>query len=1506
MSQRLTLTRNQQLIWYAQRLLPGVPLYDSAFEFTIDGPLDVPVFMRAFERLVGETDVMRLVVDDRDGESSARILESPRAGIEYCDLTSLDDPQQAAARQIDRQLGQTLDPAHRLYESILLKLAADRFCWCLRVNHLIVDGWSIGVLFRRQQAFYLSELNGEVTEPVPRWQDYVEYEETCRGSADGLKCAEHWSDRTQTATRPTRFYAGRVSQPQPRHTRVCESLGHERTQSVRSLAETEGFRAMTPDLSTFNVLTTALLVWLWRLERATPLTIGVTSHGRVGKRFHETVGLFMQILPYQVAISEADSFRSLARKVSAESLMFLRHAAPGVATPESGRSFDVALNFIPVQFGQFCGFPTSVQWRQNGFDDPHRRLGITVHDFNGSGSLDLIVDFNDAAFTEAGRRSALCHFETTLDCMLRDPDLPLSSLDLITERDRLRFEKELSGAESTVPVPADLWAAFSEVCRKSPSSLAVQSWDGQLTWAELHHRAESLGGQLRSDGVGPGTVVPLVAQRGRTFVEGALGILAAGAAFLPVDPELPDERIAWMIADAGAPLIVRDVAGQAQAEPVRVSGERRVTSDETAQLAYVIYTSGSTGDPNGVMVGHESVFNLLADMETLAPLPDRARCSWWTNVGFDVAIYELFSALLYGRTLVIPADEIRVSPDDLFVWLRDERIDSAYLPPFVLAALHQWLADGGQLHLSRLLVGVEPIPQHLLAALARRLAPGRVINGYGPTEATVCATLQLVNPDDRSDGPTPIGRPVSNSRCLILDGDFTPVPAGVAGELYIAGKGLAEGYFGRPELTSRRFVPDPTRATRETFYRTGDVVRLRDDGALEFHGRTDRQLKLHGHRIEPGEVVSCLTQHPDVTDCAVVSATVEKKPGLAAYYTSSVQVDRDQLRTFVARRLPAYMVPAALVQLDSIPRTNNSKVDYEALPPIAGADSEQVRDFVEPQTAVERTLAKIWSDVLRTPRIGAKDNFFDLGGDSIMAIQIAAKARRAGLNLKVSQLFEHPCIDELSVVAGTQLGATAEQGIVSGDTPLAPIQHWFFAQELEGAEHWNHSVLVSLPEDVDPELLEQAIHRVVLHHDALRLSFVKTGGSWHSANLAGVSRSPLAVYDLREVVAADLQPLDVVEATLHESLDLAAGNLFCAAVIRDEGVPPRLLMVAHHLVIDAISWSFVLEDMIGAYTSLRRGEPILLPPKTTSFRQWTTRLAELAGEETMQDGRDTWLETARVAPLVIPLDRASHGVNDVGSSELISMELDDASTSRLLQVSGQRRYSVHEVLTAALVTTLADWTGQHRFRIDTEGHGRDSVADDLDVSRTVGWFTSLYPLAFDLAGLSSPATTLRCVQETLRRIPFGGVRYGVLAYLGSEQKLAEQLTTSPASPLLFNDLGRVDQLEQTSSGFALCRPLSLSRSRRGRRKYALEVSTVIFTGRLSVQWVFSRELHDASTIKAQAELFLANLMALVDHCCPAGRERTAEDFPLARLNADKLSRLEAALRKSDRARGVPR
>ncbi|HSF43791.1 MAG TPA: non-ribosomal peptide synthase/polyketide synthase [Thermoanaerobaculia bacterium] len=1534
----LPLSFAQQRLWFIDQIEPGNPAYNIPGAVRLSGPLDFAALAASLGGVTARHESLRTTFPaSPDGVVQHIAPPSPPA-LPLIDLSALPATvrESAALRVLRGELLRPFDLARGpLLRARLLRLGDEEHWMVLTLHHIVSDGWSMGVLVREVAAFYAAALEGGTPGLPGLPVQYADFAVWQRGWLSGPVLDEqiaYWRERLSGAPLVLDLPADRPRPPIPSGRGGTRSalLPVPLSEALAALGRRQG-------VTLFMTLFAGFAALLHRHTSAEDLIVGTDVANRNRVETEGLIGFFVNQLALRARPQGSLPWRQLLAQVRETALGAYAHQdlpferLVEELQPERDLSrqpvFQISFVLQNVPVGAIS--LSSLSLSPLGGGGGTARLDLALEALESPFGLQLRAEHALDLFDGVTIGRLLGHYETLLAAVAADPDLRLSEPSLLHPAERQQALLEWNDSAEPVHDGLPLHRLFAEVATAAPGAVAAACLDEQRTYGELAGSVRLLAARLAAEGVGPETVVPLLADRGLDFLTAVLGVFRAGGAYLPLDPLHPGRRLAQLVADCGARVVVAARSHAARLSealdglPVRLfvledllqpgdTPAEDVDADAVPSgLAYLIYTSGSTGAPKGAMVEQNGMLNHLRAKISALRLSREDAVAQTASQCFDISVWQLLAALLVGGRVEIFPDDLAHDPLRLLAEVERRGVTVLETVPSLLRLLIEELEARGQARpalasLRWMIPTGEALPPDLCHRWLR-LYPGiPLLNAYGPTECSDDVTHHPIREVPPSgEAQTPIGRPVPNLRLYVLDSGGLPSPAGVPGELFVGGTGVGRGYFGDSVRTAESFVPDPFSTAGERLYRTGDLARVRADGTIEFLGRRDHQVKIRGHRIELGEIEAVLTRHPALRAAAV--AAREDVPGnkrLIAYVVPRPEdgaVDElvPRLRAHVAERLPDSMMPAAFVMLDELPLTPNGKLDRRALPAPDPVRPDLTEGYAAPRLPVEETLARIWAQVLRLDRVGVHDNFFELGGDSILSIQVVTRASQAGLRLTPRQMFLYQTIAELAAVADTAPAELADQGAVIGEVTLTPIQRWFFFQRFLDPNRWNQSVLLALREPVDPALVEQAFDLLLTHHDALRLRFLPGGELPRQVSAAPGGNAPFTRVDLSALPAAERSPAQAVAADqVHDGLDLARGPIARAAFF-DLGpdAPGRLLIVVHHLAVDGVSWRILLDDLELACRALARGEAPVLPPKTLSFRDWAARLVE---HGQLVDERDVWLAEPRRRVTRLPVDTPG-GANTMGSVRTVTAALGAEETQALLQeVPRAYRTRINDALLTAMARTLAGWTGDRRVLVDMESHGREDLfgGPEADLSRTVGWFTSEYPLLLALGDSGDPGDDLRAVKEQLRAVPHSGLGYGLLRYLG-DRETAELLAALPAAELIFNYLGQLDQTlaqgPQASLFSPLREPEGAGQTPRERRTHLLEITASVIGGRLVVTWLYSHRLHRPETIERLAEGFLEHLRDLIAHCRAAVESRSARytpsDFPLARLGQDDLDRL---------------
>jgi amino acid adenylation domain-containing protein/non-ribosomal peptide synthase protein (TIGR01720 family) len=1501
-------------------MAPDSGVYVNQVTCTLPADLDVRLFRQAWERLVERHGVLRTAFQ-WEGLDEPRQLVRKSVALPWRELDWRDLPAEETERrweelrQGDREAPLPLSEAP-LLRFCLVRLDGElQFLWTF--HHLLLDGWSLPLLLRELAAVYaaLSEEREPELPPARPFRDYIAW----LAEQETAKAEPFWRRELAGFTAPTPLGLDRPGGGAPGYAEQKAELSVELTAGLQALAARHKLTLQTVTLGAW-----ALLVSRYGGEEDVVFGSAVSGRPAALPGVETMVGMFINTLPVRARVEDAELLSSWLQRLQERQLERQDFEHSPLAQIQRWSEVPAGSPLFETLY-VFENYPNAEEGRSGrlGIGDLRSyestnyplTLILTARD-----EISLHLMFELARVEKDAAQRLLHHFATLLAGMEEGPERRVGEVGLLTAAETLQLN---AWNETDTPYSLDrpLHSWIEDQAGRSPEAVALAFENEALSYGELDRRANHLARRLQALGCRPESRVGVLLERSPELLVALFGILKAGAAYVPLDPDHPTDRLAYQDKDARLQRIVT----RASLADRLLGAEDRFVFLEHGDLdggaisvpvapdhpAYVLYTSGSTGRPKGAVISHRAIVNRLLWMQEAFHLSAEDRVLQKTPTSFDVSVWELFWPLAAGACLVVARPGGHRDTDYLAQLIPQEGITVLHFVPSMLQLFLEESGAGECRTLRDVVCSGEALTPELARRFASRLGQARLHNLYGPTEAAVDVTSWIYEAADRESDRIPIGRPIANTRIHLLDRSFLPVPVGVPGELFIAGVNLARGYVERPDLTGERFLPDSQGSEPGgRVYRTGDLARRRGDGAIEFLGRLDHQVKIRGVRIEPGEIEAALLALPGVRE-AVVAAREER---LVAYVVGDASIEA--LRQSLRERLPDAMMPATFVPLPALPLTANGKVDRKALP--APEQAGPRAGHVAPRTREEEILAAVWAHVLRLPQVGVDDNFFALGGDSILSVQIVSRARQAGLLFTMRQLFEHPTVARLALhatvteAAGHAAGiAGIGQGPVAGEVPLTPIQRWFFTQGFAEPHHFNQALLLEPREPLSPAALRRAMAAIVEHHDALRLRFAprfapNTGG-WRQENAPAEPVTPFHQVDLSALPAPRRRAaFDATAAALQAGFDLAAGPLTRLCLVNLDGETSRLLWVAHHLVVDGVSWRLLVEDLEEAYRQAARGLRITLPPKTTSFQEWARRLTGYAGSEALTRELDFWHETAWASVPPLPVDLPQEGdLEDgglVGEEATVSFELGAEETTDLLKsLPAVYHNRIDEALLSALARALAGWTGSPRLRVDLEGHGREPLFDDIDVSRTVGWFTSLFPVLLE-GGDADPGAALLRAKERLRAVPERGIGYGLLRWGNPEA--ARLLAAAPPAEILFNYLGQADvgpdiATAEGSLFRASTTGAGPNRSPRAHRPYRLEIVGIVAAGRLRITLTYGTRMVRLTTAERLAAAYADALRELIDQSRESEEVFTPSDFAKARLDAASFARVAALLTESD-------
>ncbi|WP_459209686.1 non-ribosomal peptide synthase/polyketide synthase [Aquimarina rhabdastrellae] len=1488
-TQKIPLSFTQERLWFIDNL-QGSQAYHIPAILQLKGNLDTNALINAIQALITRHESLRTVYKEENGIGYQQLQEASNFEV-------IQDNQEPSEAVIQEIVSKPFDLSKDyMLRAVLLKENETVHQLVLVLHHIAADGWSLPIFVKELQVFYEAAINNQepVINDLPiQYADYSVWQRNNSKEIDFTEKLAYWE--TQLLNTTPLALATDYSRPAilgNEGNEIKFTISSEITKKLQEFSQKQG-------TTLFMTLLTAYKTLLYRYTNEGDITVGSPIANREQAEVENLIGFFVNTIALRTQIESNHTFIQILEATKATTLDAYAHQEI---------PFEKIVDKVAIQRDQSRSpiFQTMFTL-QNNEQATITNLGATEVTINAPKSqtakfelslsaieqdkaLEFYLEYNTALFKEATMVQFAEHFETIVSAILAEPTKAIAKIPLLTSAE----EKTIASFNATaIPYPEgiSILDMFKKQVAVQPKATAIV-FDGQtLSFSELDRKTNQLAHKLKELGVKQETLVPICVERSFEMIIGIVAILKAGGAYVPIDPTFPMDRISYMLEDTAATLVLTQerfakIFDTIAVEILALDALQLATYPETfeiatiapEQLAYVIYTSGTTGKPKGVLCEHQGLYNRLLWMRDDLDINQESIILQKTTYTFDVSVWELTMPLIVGCKMVFALPEGHKDPEYLQELIQQEQGSIMHFVPSMLSVFLEDIDAEKCKTLQHVICSGEALTSSMVRSFREHLPWVKLHNLYGPTEAAIDVTAIDVTTID-VEKHVSIGYPVANTQIYILNETLQSQPIGVAGELCIGGIQVARGYLNREDLTADKFIENPF-VKGERLYKTGDLASWERDGSITYIGRKDNQVKIRGYRIELGEIETLLDQLDTVSQSVVIAkADPNGNKQLIGYVVSEAQFDEKEAQTILAATLPEYMVPKHYVTLDKMPLSVNGKVDRKQLPEPDFGTIQQT--YIAPNTAVEKQLVAIWQELLRIDKIGITANFFELGGDSIKAIQLVSKAKKQDILFKVKDVFTHQTIAELAQNLRTSASILTEEGIVEGVSGLLPIQSWFFEKQYAKQNHFNQSVLLELKKEVTIREIDTALQQLIAQHDALRFRYEIS------------DETIIQTYQKEKevtIVTETITSLDEVEKLCEryqESLDISKGELFRSVHIQ---APEKqlLYLVIHHLAVDGVSWRILLEDLQNSLNGKT------LDPKQTSYRQWQEQLQVFASSERLVAEQRYW-ETVLEKEINIAAEVEHKQQATYQEVKTVELTLDTILT-RSLQQEIHKAYTtdINDILLSALAMTLSQWQHRNEWVVAMEGHGREELSETVDISRTVGWFTSLYPVA-----LSTKEATVEAIiantKDALRAIPNKGIGYGILKYLNEGTK-ENSLWNKNIEEIVFNYLGDFDGLVNEDV-------FAISKMNKGndislKNQYAsaFVINSIISEEQLHLSWNYDSLRYDEATVQELVANYVGNLKTIIAHCTAIENTvETSADYGLPVISHDVLQQFKQSI-----------
>ncbi len=1492
------LTHPQKRVWYTEKINTGLAINNIGGPVIITGDVDYDILEAAINLFIEQNEVIRLRIIEKDGEAYQYVGAYEAVKFQFVEFRQKNEPQEELIKWADKEIRQAFELYNQpLYYFVFFKLSDNKGGYLVKLHHIIADGWSVNILMDQITNNYLKLLNKEQPEQVRySYFDYIKLEHNYLNTDKFEKNRAFWNEMFRDIPEGFNTKSYNLSKEQNIFIgcRKNFELSAELTKAIKNFS-------LLQHASINTIFVSVFAIFLNKYYSQPDVVIGTPVFNRSGKKEKNIFGMLTSTMPFRVKLNDEESILQTVKNIG-HCLMkcFFNQKYPydllSGDLELNKRGYQTLMDFYVNYYntkmdGRINGIPIEKYECYNG--SQLYKLQMIVKDWSETGNLSISFDYRISYFSNRDIEDIYKYMSCILLQLINEPDKTIGKISLISQSEQYDLTNKFSSVDVVYPKNKTIYRLFEEQVKKTPNKIAIRCKSEELTYYELNRKANQLARFLKKNGVKPDTVTALYTVHSIETVIGILAVIKAGGAYLPIDTDNPVERLQFILQDSGAHILLANCAIPASLDYggliVNLNEDSLYCGDgldleidnRPNDLVYIIYTSGSTGKPKGTMIEHRGLVNYISWSRKVYVKEENEVFPLYSSIAFDLTVTSVFTPLICGASIEVYRDDM----DEyvLFRILREKKATIIKCTPAHLALIKDM--DNRSSSIKRFIVGGENLRTDIAKSIEESFGGNvEIYNEYGPTETVVGCMIHKFDSKKDTDNSVPIGIPVDNVQIYLLDQNLSPVPVDMEGELYISGDGVSRGYLHREDLTQKHFINNPFRLGSK-MYKSGDTAKILYSGEIEYIGRADQQVKIRGYRIELVEIEKCLVNYKDIKEAVVIN----RKDSLAndcicAYIVVQNSIHESHLRTYLAENLPKYMLPSFIIKLDSIPLTTNGKVNLSVLPK-PEIILPSMEGFDKPDNNLETEFLESLENVLQVSSISMQDNFFRLGGDSIKAIQLSSRLKNKGLILKAKDILTNQSIRETASKIRTDNfddEIEDEKGITFPNTPIAA---WFFDQNMPDKHYYNQSILLELKQNFNADEIAFAIEELIKHHQSLLINYREETKELFYNNNNINTHSNIQVYDLTKYPEEEqIQAISRLGQQLKGSLNIEKDVLLKGCLFKLHGNVTLLLLTAHHLIIDGVSWRILIEDFYTVLNQKVNELDISLPRKSHSIKRWAEALNDQGG--TIFGNELEYWKSCVNSKFDFPQDY-DLGEDFIKYSKTVASELSAEETKNLVTKAGfSYNTEAKDLLILALLKTINEISHESKIVLELEGHGREEVFEDVDLNRTVGWFTSIYPVCINLeeADLSLQIIS---VKEQLRKIPYNGVGFGVLKYL------CKKIDDSKRKYIRFNFLGDFSDEIFHNNLFSFAQAdTGLEISKENCLSSLMEINALIIDNILKITLTYSSRKFQEQSITEFMNKYVKHIRNIVKHCCKNDEViLTPSDFDMVDLSQRELDSL---------------